>query len=190
MASNLKSARQAIEAELAHARQGAIYYSTRVEALEAALEQLESVEAEGDTSTRASKRGANSTNGAKQAESRRGRKRRSASGTAPRGAAAGTPRQQHSQKSRTARASRGSSSLPTTGGEFWLKLVSDEPRSAVDISNAAIEALGIRPDQKDEIQKLKQRVSPALAGLLSAHKIQDTGAGRERRFFRSEDAGA
>jgi len=187
MASNLKSARQAIEAELTHARQGAAYYSARVEALEAALEQLESVEAEGDTSSRATKRAAN---GAKQAEPRRGRKRRSASGGTPRGAAAGTARQQNSQKQRTARASRGTSSLPTTGGDFWLKLVSDEPRSAVDISNAAIEALGIRPDQKDEIQKLKQRVSPALAGLLSAQKIQDTGAGRERRFFKSESASA
>ncbi|GAB3540373.1 hypothetical protein GCM10027343_09370 [Noviherbaspirillum agri] len=187
MASNLKSARQAIEAELAHARQGATYYSTRVEALEAALEQLESVEADGDTSTRATKRGAT---GAKQAEPRRGRKRRSASGGAQRGNGAGAPRQQQSQKQRAARASRAAGSLPTTGGDFWLKLVSDEPRSAVDISNAAIEALGIRPDQKEEIQKLKQRVSPALAGLLSAHKIQDTGAGRERRFFKSESAAA
>lgn len=186
MASNLKSARQAIEAELAHARKGAAYYASRVEALAAALEQLESVEAEGTVTPRASKRAANGT---AQAEPRRGRKRRSASGAAPR-SANGTARRQRSEKTRQARSSRGSSSLPTTGGEFWLKLVNEEPRSAVDISNAAIEALGIRPDQTDEIQKLKQRVAPALAGLLSAHKIEDTGAGRERRFFRRGEMAA
>jgi hypothetical protein len=191
MASNLKSARQAIEAELTHARQGAAYYNARVEALESALQQLDIVETEGDVSARPAKR---ALNGKSQPDTRRGRKRRSATGTAPRGAtngaASGTTRQQRSQRPRSARAMRGESGLPTTGGEFWLNLVSDQPQSAVDISNAAIAALGIKPDQKDEIQKLKQRVSPALAGLLSAHKIQDSGAGRERRFFRNGDAAA
>lgn len=189
MASNLKSARQAIEAELSHARQGAAYYNARVEALESALQQLESVETEGDASPRASKR---KMNGKSQsaAGTRGGRKRRSASGAAPRAAANGSTRQRRSQKPRSASASHEADSLPSTGGDFWLNLVSDQPQSAVDISNAAIEALGIRPEQKDHIQKLKQRVAPALAGLLSAHKIQDTGAGRERRFFKGESQAA
>ena len=75
-------------------------------------------------------------------------------------------------------------SLPPTGGDFWLNLVSDQPQSAVDISNAAITALSIAPEQKGRIQKLKQRVSPALASLVSSQKIKDSGAGRERRFFK------
>lgn len=187
MASNLKSARQAIAAELSHARKGAAFYNSRVEALETALQQLENVEAEGVTSTRSAKR---SMNGQSQPETRRGRKRRSANGMAPRSSTAAATRQQRSQKSGTVRSRRGDSGLPITGGEFWLNLVSDQPQSAVDISNAAIAALGIKPDQKDEIQKLKQRVSPALAGLLSAHKIQDSGAGRERRFFKSDSESA
>jgi chromosome segregation ATPase len=153
MASNLKSAKQAIEAELSHTRQGLAYYAARVEALESALHQLESV----DGSANASSNEANAKN-LKENEGKRGRKARGEA-----------------------------KELPKTGGDFWLELVSDEPKSAVDISNAAIAALGINPGQKEHIQKLKQRVSPALAGLVSAHKIKDSGAGRERRFFKTDN---
>ncbi|HEV7928928.1 MAG TPA: hypothetical protein VGP12_02210, partial [Nitrosospira sp.] len=48
--SNLKSARQAIKAELEHARQGAMFYQSRVEALEDALSKIESVETTAKTS--------------------------------------------------------------------------------------------------------------------------------------------
>lgn len=48
--SNLSAARQAIQAELDHAREGAAYYQSRVAALEEALAKLDSVEsAEEDT---------------------------------------------------------------------------------------------------------------------------------------------
>ncbi len=159
MSSNLKSARQAIEAELSHARQGATYYAARVEALEVALHQLKNVEGDGKAVSREEKPRASAkkpkVNGA-----RRGRKSRGVAGA------------------------NGAQGLPSTGGDFWFSLVSEQPQSAVDISNAAISVLGIKPDQKEQIQKLKQRVSPALAGLVAAQKIRDSGAGRERRFFK------
>lgn len=158
MVSNLKAARQAIEAELSHAKQGMAYYISRVEALEIALQQLENVEGE------------KSAAGPQAGERQRGRKAQG--GGAKRGP---KPRAAGSNKA---------DSLPSTGGDFWLKLVSSQPQSAVDISNAAISALGITPDQKGRIQKLKQRVSPALASLVASQKIKDSGAGRERRFFK------
>jgi len=162
MVSNLKAARQAIEAELSHAQKGMAYYISRVEALEVALLQLQSVESE------------TSAAGPKTGEPQRGRKAR---GPAQGGGAKRGPKPR-------AAGSNKADSLPSTGGDFWLKLVSNQPQSAVDISNAAISALGITPDQKGRIQKLKQRVSPALASLVASQKIKDTGAGRERRFFK------
>lgn len=193
MASNLKSARQAIEAELAHARQGAAFYMARVEALETALQQLESVES--DTAARGASSPAVAGRGKKTAVagSRRGRRTAGGNGTARRATANGSSRQHgESKRTRKARAANGAkrSGGLSTSGDFWLSLVDEQPRSAVDIANAAIETLGIKPEQKEEIQKLKQRVSPALAGLVSAHKINDSGSGRARRFFKAEQAGA
>ncbi|MDF3035214.1 MAG: hypothetical protein K0S28_488, partial [Paucimonas sp.] len=43
--------------------------------------------------------------------------------------------------------------------------------------------LGSNLDKKD-LQKLRQRVSPALQALLKSNRIKDTGAGRERRYFK------
>jgi hypothetical protein len=171
MISNLKSARQAIEAELSHAKKGIAYYTARVEALESALHQLENVEGNGATAKAPKARAGGM-------KLRRGRKASAGNG-AHRAAANGAARQ-----GRKAVRRGGTDSLPVTGGEFWFSLVSDEPRSAVDISNAAISALGIKPEQKIQIQKLKQRVSPALATLVSTQKIKDSGSGRERRFFK------
>jgi hypothetical protein len=164
MATNLQSAKQAIKAELSHARQGVAYYTARVQALENTLQQLASVEGEASVAPGA-EMPTKSAKLTKVAGAKRGRKARAANGEGKRAAANG---------------------LPTTGGEFWLKLVNSQPQSAVDISNAAVAVLGLKADQKQEIQKLKQRVAPALAGLLSAHKIKDTGAGRERRFFKAD----
>lgn len=174
MTSNLKSAKQAIQAELSHAREGVTYYTARVEALEIALLQLENVEGSDGTGTRGRKSAAESAAGAHRAKPGR-----------PAGKNAQAQRSKNSAHRTKRRSRRDSAGLPATGGDFWLKLVSEQPKSAVDISNAAAEALGIDADQKEQIQKLKQRVSPALASLLSAHKIQDSGAGRERRFFKS-----
>jgi len=192
MTPNLASARQAIQAELAHARQGMEFYSARVEALETALNQLETVEGDDSASMDKGRKSAG-TRGRKSAASGRGRKARNTDGSeAP--SARGTakvPARGGKRATREARATRGGgdeSKLPTTGTDFWLKLVTDEPRTAVEIANVAAQEIGLKPEQKEQIQKLKQRVAPALATLVAAKKVRDTGAGRERRFFRAEDA--
>lgn len=190
MVSNLKSARHAIEAELSHARQGSAYYAARVEALEIALHQLDNVEAPVEAPVKREKY--NGKAGGRKVGATRGRGlHRMAGKNAAKAASSahGTPQQPgkertRGRKARTAGSDNGEG-LPTTGAEFWLNLVNDEPRSAVDISNAAIATLGIKPDQKREIQKLKQRVAPALANLVATQKIRDSGAGRARRFFKS-----
>lgn len=187
MASNLKSARQAIEAELTHAKKGIAYYTARVEALENALHQLENVE--GEESSAAMKR--RTKNRMVEAGSRRKASRAAQNNKNQddnESAASGRRRAvtKRSASQRVTSRPRKASALPQTGSEFWLSLVNEQPRSAVDIANAAIDALGIQPDQAEQIQKMKQRVSPALAGLVASQKIKDSGAGRERRFFLSE----
>lgn len=183
MATNLKTARQAIEAELSHAKKGIAYYMSCVEALETALHQLESVEGE-QPSTKGAPPLA-STKSEKANGRKRGRKAHGAK-TSASATASASPKGNGAKRGPKPRAGSltEAGTLPPTGGDFWLNLVSDQPQSAVDISNAAISALGIEPDQKELIQKLKQRVSPALASLVSAQKIRDSGAGRERRFFK------
>lgn len=191
MTPNLASARQAIQAELLHARQGMEFYSARVEALETALTQLESVE--GEETAPGKGRRKKTPESSKSNGSRHGRKSRQAKGEGEAGRAAATKRAsgakregKRGQKARGASRSEGEGQLPTTGTDFWLQLVTEEPRSAVEIANAAAESLGLKPEQRDLIQKLKQRVAPALATLVSAQKVQDAGAGRERRFFKTE----
>jgi hypothetical protein len=162
MTPNLASARQAIQAELSHARQGMAFYIARVEALETALSQLESVDSDEAASRRNGKRKIAASNRRKAGEGKRERQ------------ADASSRSIDTEK------------LPTTGADFWLELVTDAPKSAVDIANAAASTLGLKPDQKNQIQKLKQRVAPALASLVSGQKVRSSGAGRERRFFRGE----
>lgn len=190
MVSNLKSARHAIEAELSHARQGIAYYEARVEALEIALHQLDNVEAPAEAPAKRAKYKGKSSGQKAGATRGRGLHRmagknaaKAASGAQGTSVSSGKQRERGT-KPRTAGSDTGEG-LPTTGAEFWLNLVNEQPRSAVDISNAAIATLGIKPDQKRQIQKLKQRVAPALANLVATQKIRDSGAGRERRFFRA-----
>ncbi|RZI44727.1 hypothetical protein EGT07_04780 [Herbaspirillum sp. HC18] len=180
MTPNLASARQAIQAELSHARQGIAYYSARVEALETALTQLEHVEGDEETSAGTGRRRTATGGRQKIGESKRGRKPRAAA------QAVGYVAQK-GKRGRKARAAA-SEKLPTTGGEFWLQLITDQPQTAVEIANAAIATVGLKPEQKEQIQKLKQRVAPALASLVAAQKVRDSGAGRERRFYKGGSA--
>ncbi|HYD96260.1 MAG TPA: hypothetical protein VEC01_13105 [Noviherbaspirillum sp.] len=188
MTPNLASARKAIQAELSHARQGIEYYSQRVEALETALSQLESVDIDAEDAGESKKRKAATRSDKQAGAAKRGRKPRAQADAGATATEAGTGK----RRGRKARAPdrEEEAGLPTTGADFWLNLVTDEPQSAVDIANAAVATIGLKPDQKRQIQKLKQRVAPALASLVSARKIQDTGAGRERRFFKGEQGGA
>lgn len=191
MAPNLTSAREAIQVALSHAREGVAFYSARVEALEMALIQLESMGEDESALTEKSRRKPAASR-QKSGESKRGRQSRKTKEEARNAASAngvsGARREvKRGRKAGTAGRSGKDVQLPTTGIDFWLKLVTEEPRSAVEIANAAAEVVGIRPDQKEAIQKLKQRVAPALATLVSTQKIQNSGSGRERRFFKREE---
>lgn len=152
--SNLKSAKDALIAEIEHVRQGLEFYQSRIQALEQALATLSSLDGV-------------ETAGAK---GKRGRK--SAVGEA--GDTAG-PKKRASKRSDT--------SLPATGKEFWMGLITSEPQSAREVLEAAVKALGISPS-KDELKKLAQRQANALHMLIKDKAISDTGTGRDRRFLR------
>lgn len=157
--SNLKFARDVISAELQHAKQGLAYYEERVLQLESALHQVESLNGLGNGKTVP-----------KSAKKNGGAKKRA--GTRPQA------------KARNHASGRNGSALPITGVEFWMRHVSTKPKSAVDIANAAAAALQLDPEKdKKLIRVLKSRVSPALQNLVSTKRVQDTGTGRERRFF-------
>jgi hypothetical protein len=156
--SNLQSAKSAIQAEIAHARQGLAFYQSRIETLEQTLDQLDTVSTPEDI-----------------AEQSEGRRRQPVTQTRA-GRKPGRP-------ARATRASSKGSGLPQTGGEFWMQLISDQPQSAAELLKQAIAHLGSNLDKKD-LQKLRQRVSPALQALLKSNRIKDTGAGRERRYFK------
>lgn len=155
--SNLKSARQSIEAEIRHAEQGIAYYQSKVDALRAALEQLQS--AEGETVTPA----------------RRGRK--TGSGAAKRGRKA-----KASASVKSGSSGRRGSSLPRMTRDFWLGFISQEPRSAIEIINAAIASFDPALNA-DQSKKVKQRATQALQALLTSKQIKDVGSGRQRRYF-------
>jgi hypothetical protein len=152
--SNLKSARQAIKAELEHARKGASYYQARVDALGEALRKIDDVDADTDKKGQAKA----VRNEASTAPKKRGRKARSQ----PAGNGA---------------------KLPSTGKDFWPNLITEQPQSSKDILNAAVKSLGISPS-KEQMKKLTQRQTSALHNLIKTNAIADSGAGRERRFFR------
>jgi hypothetical protein len=88
------------------------------------------------------------------------------------------------KKSKGAKGAIGGTGLPFTGGDFWPNLVTAEPQSASDILNAAIVSLGFTPT-KAQIQKLAGRQTFAVNALVKAGTIQDSGKGRERRFFKA-----
>lgn len=153
---SLASAKEALKAELAHVRQGAEYYQSLASALEEALAKLESVDSEEVEPARPRQQKQRAA-AAKKVVAKRGRPGRPA-------------------KSAT------SDRLPPTGMDFWLKLISDEPKSASDILDAAVSELGIDPN-KDQLKKLSQRQTYALNTLVKENKIADSGARRTRRFF-------
>ena len=157
--SNLESAKAAIEAELSHAKQGLSYYKTRIAALELTLSQLASVTGSSQASSAAKPPG-------------------------KRGPKAGAGKRAKLTTKKKEDGVAGGNDLPRTGGEYWPNLVLDKPRSASEILQASIAGLGFSPS-KEQIQKLAGRMTFALNALVKAKKIQDSGSGRERRFFKS-----
>lgn len=156
--SNLVSAKQALRAELAHARQGAAYYQSLADTLEEALEKLEHVDQAA-------------------VPRKRGRRPAAAAATA---AAAETPARRGRKPGRR-RAAR-DSGLPSTAKDFWPSLITDQPQSAGDILRAAVNKLGISPTE-EQMKKLAQRATFALNNLVKKNAIEDSGSGRGRRFF-------
>jgi hypothetical protein len=150
---NLTSARQAIQSELSHARQGAAFYQARVTALEEALEKIKSADSP-DVAPQTSKATKQKKTAAKRVTGRKN----------------------------AVRGSAGSGDLPSTGGGFWKNLITTHPQSAPEILIAAVEALGISPS-KEQLKKLSQRQTNALHNLIKAKAISDSGSGRNRRFF-------
>lgn len=156
--SNLQSAKSAIEAEIMHARQGLAFYQSRLETLEKTLDQLDSVSLPEDIA-QIEETGRRSSSARTKSAHKKGRGRRSASAFSGK-------------------------ELPVTGSDYWLALVSEEPQSGAEILKQAIAGLGFHPN-KLQVQKLRQRLAPGLKALLDSKKIQDSGRGRERRFFKA-----
>lgn len=75
--------------------------------------------------------------------------------------------------------------LPSTAKNFWVDLVDTQPKSAVDVVNAAVEKLGFTPN-KEQIKNLSQRATYALTTMVKSGEISDSGRGRARRFFREQ----
>jgi hypothetical protein len=159
--SNLETAIDAIKAEIEHAKKGLAYYTERVSSLEQALAGI----AQADTGHGNGSLVLPGKVGAKhKAANRKGRKAKSAKGTA---ADAGQVAE-----------------LPSTGGSYWQDLVTAEPKSGRAILAEAINNLGFAPT-KAQVAKLVNRMTFALNTMVKAGVIQDSGSGRERRFFKA-----
>jgi len=169
--SNLGSAKTAIEAELSHAKQGLAYYQAQVAALEGALAQLAVISGASDT-TIAGLVTENRPKTAKAAKATKGRRGR-------------PPKADNvdAVKSKAAKGKRGANELPFTGGDYWPNLVTSEPQSAADILRAAVAGLDFEP-APEQVKKLQQRMTFVLNALVKDKKIQDSGSGRARRFFK------
>lgn len=164
MTNYLESAKAALEAEIAHAKQGVAHFSTRVEALEKTLLHIVAVDG-----------GVLDVERAEAAASIKGAKKSKPETVKP---------IKPVKKVRTPRAAKGDGGLPFTGGNYWYGLVTVEPQSATEILQKAIGKLGFAPD-KDQIRKLSFRQTFALNEMVNLRRIKDSGTGRERRFFKT-----
>lgn len=159
--SNLQTATLAIEAEIVHAKNGLAYYAARVNALEQALAEIKNVK----ESSSASPQGAKLPK-------------------APRtpAAVAGVKRLKKTAKKKSGPVKEGAE-LPSTGGDYWPNLLSDQGQHSSEVLKSAIDKLGFTPS-KTQVKKLAQRMTFALNALVKAKKIQDSGSGRDRLFFK------
>ena len=81
------------------------------------------------------------------------------------------------------RATAAPGKIPSTGGDFWISLISDRPQSGSDVLSAAIAKLGLQSSRETKAT-LSARMTNALTHLVKSKQIQDSGVRRERRFFR------
>jgi hypothetical protein len=170
--SNIKAAKEAIKAELAHVKSGLDYYMARAKALEQTLASLVGLGEEHAVAVTKV-----SGPAVKQSPSKK---------SVPK--AKTTPKAKSETKTKPVKTSAGAdtkpgSELPFTGGDFWPGLITDQPQSASEIQKAAIAKLGFAPT-KDQVKQLSGRQTFAINTLVKQKKIQDSGSGRERRFFK------
>jgi hypothetical protein len=159
--SNLQTATLAVEAEIVHAKNGLAYYAARVTALEQALAELKNVKESSDVSSPRAKPP-------------------KTPGTAT--IAAGAKQRKKTAK-KSMRAEKESGELPSTGGDYWPNLLTEQGKHSSEVLKSAVEQLGFTPT-RTQIKKLTQRMTFALNALVKAKKIQDSGSGRERLFFK------
>ena len=157
--SNIQTAILSIEAEIAHAKSGLAFYASRVEAMEQTLAELSAI---GGDSLPTSSSALPEKSAPKAGVASKVKKPKAAK--APRKAQAGAD-------------------LPSTGGDYWPNLLSEQPKHAAEIFQSAVDQLGFKPT-KEQKQKLKQRMTFALNALVKAGSIKDQGKGRERQFFK------
>jgi hypothetical protein len=172
MTSNLELARKAIEAEIGLAKQGLAYYQAQVTALETTLGQLRNFGNAAVVATKG-KREPKGEKAAPEAQARRGRPPK----------AAKPVKVTKAPKEAKARSAKGAHDLPFTGGDYWFDLVTSEPQTAKDILKASVAGLGFEPTP-EQVKKLQQRMVFVLNSLVKTKKIQDSGVGRERRYFK------
>lgn len=160
MKSNVNTAIAALKSELARAEQGLLFYENHVDSLKSVLAGLDKVE-EGVVQALKSKE-------ARQQPAIALTKQKI---TQPKGGRA----------KKATDSGKAKADLPKTGKEFWLQYITREPRTAAEITRAALEGLGFVPT-KDQIKVLKQRTGPSLEAVVKGGMVQDSGVGRERRF--------
>jgi hypothetical protein len=163
MSSNLSAAKSALKAELMHVEAGLAYYQERVEALNDALHQLDTIDEEGEIELE------------KTEKKQRGRPRKAQK--------AGRPPSVKKEAKR-GRQSKSASRLPSTGGDFFPNLVSERKMTAPELLQAAAEQLSFEPNAK-ELAQLRSRMIAALNGMLQAGQIRSEGERRQRTYFKA-----
>ena len=181
MSTNLESAKAAIEAEIAHAKQGVAHFLLRVEALEKAIAHLVAVDGgvldvQPVAATPLAKAKASKAKVAKSIT--RAKLLTADVATKP------VESPKSATKGKATKPAKGGKELPFTGGDYWVNLLDVEPKSASEILDAAIGKLEFQPT-KEHKQKLAGRMTFSLNALVKTGKIQDSGTGRARRFFKA-----
>jgi hypothetical protein len=145
---SLKSAVEALEKALDHARKGKEFYSAQVDKLEKAIATIKEMDIDSVPDADAVDVDYSAI---------------AASGRA------------HANESKR--------SLPRTGQEFWLSLITAQAKPASHILADAIKALGIDPTE-EERKKLANRLAIALFNATKAKHIKATGPRRSRLYSR------
>lgn len=171
--SNITSAKSSLRAELAHVQSGLAYYKARVEALSAAIDQLDSIGDEGQSDM-------DMGEATHMQKMRRARKSRQGGATAV-AATAKAPKAQKGPKA--GRQSKAGSRLPSTGGDFFPNLINEQRQSMSDLLQAAATQLPFKATA-EELTQMRSRLVAAINHMLQAGKIRDEGKGRARVYFK------